>query len=137
MAQAALSKEDQLRKVPLFGQLDKKHLAEIARIADRVDVPAGEALVKQGEYGSQFVMILEGQARVEQDGVVINRLSPDDFFGEIAIIANRPRMASVIAETPMKVLAVHKSYFDDLLANTPGLWKEIAVALCDYITSKD
>jgi CRP/FNR family transcriptional regulator, cyclic AMP receptor protein len=137
MAQAPLTREQQLKKVPLFSQLGKKSLAEIARLADRIDVRPGEVVVRQGEYGDQFVMILEGEAKVERDGKVINRLSPDAFFGEIALIAHRPRTATVIAETPMKVLAVHKSHFEELLETTPGLWKDIAVALSGYITSED
>lgn len=137
MTKHEVSKEDQLRKVPLFGKLDKKHLAEIARISDIVDVPAGEVLVAEGGFGDQFLMILEGQAKVEKNGKVVNRLSENDFFGEIALIVQRPRTATVTAETPMRVLAVHGSYFKDLLENTPELWKQIAIALCHYIPSKE
>ncbi len=133
MAKNPTTKEDRLRNVPLFGDLDKRHLAEIARIADLVEVPAGEVLADQGEIGLQFIMILEGQAKVEKDGKLINRLSANDFFGEIALIANRPRTATVTAETPMSLLAVDRSHFDGLLKNTPALWKEIAIALCNYI----
>ena len=97
----------------------------------------GEVLVKEGEIGNQFIMILEGKAKVEKDGKVVNHLAQNDFFGEIALIANRPRRATVTAETAMRILAVERGYFDDLLENTPGLWKEIAIALCNYITNKE
>jgi CRP-like cAMP-binding protein len=137
MTKDVVSKEDQLRKVPLFSKLGKKSMTEIARIADVVDVPAGEVFVKQGELGNQFIMILEGKAKVEKDGKLVNHLSPNDFFGEVALIANRPRTATVTAETAMRVLAVERGYFDDLLENTPGLWKEIAIALCHYIPNKE
>jgi CRP-like cAMP-binding protein len=133
MAKKTMTKEDQLRKVPLFSKLGKKHLLEIARIADVVEVPAGEVLENEGAIGQQFAMILEGQATVEQNGKVVNRLSQNDFFGEIALIANRPRTATVTAETAMRLLAVERGYFADLLEQTPGLWKEIAIALCHYI----
>jgi len=137
MTKHVVSKEDQLKKVPLFSNLDKRHLAEIARITDVVDVPAGEALIEEGGFGDQFLMILEGQARVEKNGHVVNRLSQNDFFGEVALIVHRPRTATVTAETAMKLLAVHGSHFKDLLENTPGLWKEMAIALCHYIPSKE
>lgn len=136
MAHKIISKEDRLRQVPLFGGLDKKHLAAIARIADLVDVPKGEIVVSEGHYGGQFVMILEGEAKVEKHGEVVNRLSDNDFFGEVALIGKVPRTATVTAETDMKVLAVPKNSFHELLEQTPGLWKEIAVALCHYIPDK-
>ena len=137
MGQKAMTKEDRLRKVPLFSTLDKRHLAEIVRIADVADVPAGKVMERMGAIGHQFVLILEGQATVEQNGKVINRLSENDFFGEIALIANRPRTATVTADTAMKVLVVERNYFAELLEATPGLWKEIAIALCSYIPSTD
>jgi CRP-like cAMP-binding protein len=137
MERKTLSKEDRLRTVPLFGQLGHRTLGEIARIADVVDVPAGKVMVKQGGHGDQLIMILEGQARVEKNGEVINRLSQGDFFGEIALIAHRPRTATVTAEEAMRVLVVHVLQFDHLLETTPGLWKEIAVALCGYISDRD
>jgi len=136
MAEKIVSKEDRLRHVPLFSKLSKKHMAEIVRIADVSDAPSGEVLVKQGAIGRQFMLILEGEAKVERDGEVINRLSENDFFGEIALIAHRPHTATVTAETDMKVLVVHTSYFADLLEQTPGLWKEMAIALCHYIPAR-
>ena len=128
-----MTKEDELRKVPLFSKLGKKNLVEIARIADVVERPAGEVLVREDAIGLEFVLILEGQAKAEQCGKVINRLSQNDFFGEIGLVALRPRPATVTAETAMRLLVVEKRYFEHLLEEAPGLWKEIAIALCDYI----
>ena len=68
MADKMLSKEDELRKVPLFSGLGRKSLAEIARIADMVELPAGEVLVKEGSLGFDFIFILEGQAKAESAG---------------------------------------------------------------------
>lgn len=137
MADKIISKEDRLRQVPLFSELSKKHLTAIARIADMIDVPKGEIMVKEGGRGAQFIMILEGKAKVEKKGEVVNRLSENDFFGEIALIGNRPRTATVTAETDMKVLVVHKNRLADLLKRTPALQKAIAIALCNYIPDTD
>ena len=133
MAETIISKEDELRKVPLFSKLGRKHLAEIARIADVVDRPAGEVLVTEEAMSFEFVMILEGKAKAEQCWKVIGRLSQDDFFGEISLIAHRPGPATVTAETAVRLLVVEPGYFEDLLEQAPDLWKEIAVALCNYI----
>ena len=133
MAEKSFTKEDELRKVPLFSSLSKKNLAEVVRIADVVDVPAGKVLVKEDARNFEFLMILEGQARAEQCGRLLGRLSENDFFGEISLIAQRPSPATVTAETAVKLLVVGPRYFESLLERVPDLWKEIAIALCDYI----
>ncbi len=71
--------------------------------------------------GSEFILILEGEARVEKDREVINRLSVDDFFGEISLSDGRPRAATVIAETDMNLLVVGPRFSTRLLVITPGL----------------
>ncbi len=126
-------KRDILKQVPLFRSLSKKSLDEIAQKSDEVEMSAGTVLAKQGEIGSEFVFILEGEARIEKDGNVINHLSTDDFFGEIALIDGKPRTASVIAETDMRLLVMHARFFQPLLNTIPGLAYEVAVALCKYL----
>ncbi len=135
MAEKRITKEDELRKVPLFSKLSKKNLAEIARIADVLERPAGEVLVNEDALSFEFVMILEGQAKAEQCGKLLGRLSQNDFFGEVGLIAHRPSPATVTAETTVRLLVVEPRYFYDLLEQAPDLWKEIAIALCDYIPS--
>ena len=95
--------------------------------------PAGEVLVKEGAIGFDFLMILEGQAKAEQCGKVIGRLSQNDFFGEVSLVAHRPGPATVTAETAVTLLVVEPGYFEDLVQQVPDLWKEIAIALCEYI----
>jgi CRP-like cAMP-binding protein len=121
--------------VPLFSKLSKKNLAEIARITDMVEVKAGDVLVKEDTLNFEFIMILEGQAKAEQCGRMLGRLSQNDFFGEVSLIARRPNPATVTAETAMRLLVVEPRYFYALLDKTPDLWKEMAIALCDYIPS--
>jgi hypothetical protein len=133
VAERMTTKEDELRRVPLFSKLGKRSLKEIGRIADVVTRPAGEVLVKEGALGFDFLMILDGQARAEQCGKVIGRLAQDDFFGEVSLIAHRPGPATITAETAVRLLVVEPGYFEDLLEQVPDLWKEIAIALCEYI----
>ena len=133
MAEKMITKEDELRRVPLFGTLGRKNLKEIARIADVTTRPAGEVFVREGALGFDFLLILEGEARAEQCGKVIGRLSQNDFFGEVSLVAHRESPAAIIAETDVRLLVVEPGYFEDLLEQVPDLWKEIAIALCDYI----
>jgi CRP-like cAMP-binding protein len=126
-------KEDLLKKVPLFNNLSKRHLREIGKHVDQVQVKTGWVLAEQGEKGREFIFIVEGKARVEKDGKVIRQLSGGDFFGEISLIDGKPRTASVTAETDMTALVVHKPSFDHLLNTIPGLQKKILISLCDYL----
>ncbi len=126
-------KTDFLKKVPLFSSLSQRHLMEIAKHADQVQVATGKVLAQQGKTGWEFIFIVDGTARVEKDGKVIRRLSGGDFFGEIAMIDGEPRTASVTAETDMNLLIVHKRSFNHLLDTIPGLQKKILISLCDYL----
>ena len=108
-------KIDLLKKVPLFSNLSQRHLGEIAKHADQVQVEKGRVFVQQGKIGWEFIFIAEGKARVEKDGKVIRQLSKGDFFGEISLIDGEPRTATVIAETNMTLLIVNKTSFDHLL----------------------
>jgi len=126
-------KIDLLKKVPLFSNLSQKHLKEIAKHADQVQVEAGRVLVQEGKTGWEFIFIVEGKARVEKNRKVIRQLSGGDFFGEISLIDGELRTSSVIAETDMTLLIVHKPSFDHLLDKIPGLQKKIMISLCQYL----
>jgi CRP/FNR family transcriptional regulator/CRP/FNR family cyclic AMP-dependent transcriptional regulator len=126
-------KIDLLKKVLLFSDLSQRHLGEIAKHADQVQVEEGRVLVQQGKTGWEFIFIVEGKARVEKNGKVIRQLSGGDFFGEISLIDGEPRTSSVIAETDMTLLIVHKTSFDHLLEAIPGLQRKILISLCQYL----
>jgi len=126
-------KMDFLKKVPLFSNLNQRHLKEIAKHADQVQIEAGRVLVQEGKTGWEFIFIVEGKARVEKNRKVIRQLSGGDFFGEISLIDGELRTSSVIAETDMILLIVHKPSFDHLLDKIPGLQKKIMISLCQYL----
>jgi CRP-like cAMP-binding protein len=108
-------------------------LKEIAKHADQVQVEAGRVLVQEGKTGLEFIFIVEGKARVEKNRKVIRQLSGGDFFGEISLIDGGLRTSSVIAETDMTLLIVHKPSFDHLLDAIPGLQRKILISLCQYL----
>jgi CRP-like cAMP-binding protein len=130
-------KTDLLKKVPMFSNLSQRHLREIGKHADQVKVEVGRPLAQQGKKGSEFIFIVEGKARVEKHGRVINQLAAGDFFGEISLIDGEPRTATVTAETDMTLLVVHKTSFDHLLDTVPGLQRKILIALCQYLRSTE
>ena len=126
-------KAELLKQVPLFSDLSKRHLNEIAKHADEAKMREGTVFAKQGRTGTEFVFIVDGRAQVEKDGKVIRRISAGDFFGEISMIDRQPRTATVTAETDGTLLVVNSRSFNHLLDTTPGLRKKIMVSLCKYL----
>ena len=126
-------KTDLLRKVPMFSDLSQRHLREIGKHADEVKVEAGRVLAQQEKKGWEFILVVDGKARVEKDGKIIRELSEGDFFGEISLIDGEPRTATVTAETDMTLLVVHQTSFNRLLEDIPGLQRKILISLCSYV----
>jgi CRP/FNR family cyclic AMP-dependent transcriptional regulator len=131
------AKIDLLENVPLFSALSRRHLDLIARHADEVRRGAGEVLTRQGGLGLEFLLIVDGSARVERDGKSIARLGPGDFFGEMSLIDGKPRSATVITEAPTVLLVIHTRSFGHLLNAIPALQKKILVTLCERLRTAD
>ena len=115
-------KVELIREVPLFANLSKRELEEIASIADEIDFREGKELTRQGARGREFFVLLDGAVDVTQDGQRINQLGPGDFFGEIALI--RPsciRTATVTASTPVDALVVTAQDFHSLMQRSPKI----------------
>jgi len=126
-------KMDLLKKVPLFSRLSQRHLGKISKHVDQVQVERESVLAQEGKIGWEFILVVDGKARVEKNGKPIGQLSRGDFFGEISLIDGEPRTATVIAETDMTLLTVNQRSFDHLLDAVPGLQKKMLVALCKYL----
>ena len=92
-------------------------LAAIEQLADEVDVPAGTVLTRQGGSGQEFFVIVEGRARVERDGRHLATLGPGDFLGEMALLDERPRNATVTVDEPSRLLVIGHQDFHALLDN--------------------
>src|SRR5207302_229340 len=112
---------ERLRKVSLFDACNDKQLEFIASRVDEVDVEAGRTLTKQGQSGGEFFVILSGNAEVKRSGPVLATLGPGDYFGEIALLDNGPRTATVVAKTPMRLLVLSPGQFQDVLYQDPAI----------------
>jgi CRP-like cAMP-binding protein len=130
MAIATSEREKYLAGVPLFAGCTSTELQAVAGAAREVDLQPGEAVVDEGSQGVGFFMIVEGSARVEVHGKQINTLKSGDFFGEIALLDGGPRTASVVADTPLKVLGLTSWQFRPLLHKNPDLTLKILVQVC-------
>ena len=122
---------ERLRSVPLFRSCSDKELAFIASRADEVDIQAGRVLTERGASGGDFFIILEGNAEVDA-GQGKRTLGPGEFFGEIALIDNGPRTATVKAATPMRCLVLGHAQFRDVLHQNG----EIAVKILRAVTER-
>jgi CRP-like cAMP-binding protein len=120
---------DALRKIEIFRGLGRHQLKEIARVVDEVHTEAGQVLVRQGEMGHEFALLVEGRARVERDGRTIATLESGDFFGEMSLLDGKPRSATIISETPSTIMVMHGRDFGFLLDSVPGLAKQMLVEL--------
>jgi CRP-like cAMP-binding protein len=127
------SRLDAFRRVPLFASLDRHELEAVERIANEIAVPEGEELIAEHEPGRQFFVLLEGEAVVRRDGAVINRMEPGDFFGEIALLSDRPTTASVEAISPSRVVAIAPGDFRALLEEVPLLQMRVIQALANRL----
>jgi CRP-like cAMP-binding protein len=117
----AIEKSDLLEGVPLFGGLDEPARQAIAARAVEVEFPPHRPIARQGEVGTGFFLIVRGRVRVVHDGVTIAHLGPGDVFGEISLLDQMPRIASVVAEEDTVCLAVASWDFERLLEEQPRL----------------
>jgi len=98
---------DLLATVPLFSGLDKKQRERLARDFNERSIPAGTVIVRQGdEHGMGFFIVVAGQAAANVDGRDVAQLGPGSYFGEIALISDRVRTATVTAVTDVTVLVM-------------------------------
>lgn len=124
---------DLLRLVPLFRGMTDRSFEAIANLASEATFGAGEVLVRQGEPGHEFIILVSGRASVERDGKHVRDLGPGDFLGEISLVDASPRTATVTALEPIDALCVHRDGFADLVDRIPVFRLEVMNALTQRI----
>jgi CRP-like cAMP-binding protein len=127
------AKTELLRHVPLFARCSKRQLAEISRLADEIDFPAGKVLAREGDRGREFFVLVEGRAEVRRGDEQVNVLSDGDFFGEIALVSGRPRTATVTAASPVRALVVTEHAFGSLMRKSPEIQTKVLHALAERV----
>jgi CRP/FNR family cyclic AMP-dependent transcriptional regulator len=121
--------DEQLAAVPLFEGSSKKQLRQISSLMTRIDRPAGQVLTTEGQRGSEFFIVLEGEVEVRQGDRVIATRQTGDYVGEIALLDERPRTATVVATTPVSVEVLSRGEFMSLLAEVPELSGQIMATM--------
>jgi CRP-like cAMP-binding protein len=112
---------DTLAEVPLFEGLPKRHLRRIAKLARIRRFAAGSVLVRTGDPGRSFYVLLDGEAKVSRPGGRARRLGVGDYFGEMALLDDAPRSADVVAVGEVLALTIDRPGFTKLLRAEPAL----------------
>jgi CRP-like cAMP-binding protein/Zn-dependent protease len=106
----------ELRELPPFASLEFASLAEVREHGDWVNVTPGDTIIRQGDVGDAFFVIGSGQVEVLKDGELVATQGAGAHFGEIALLADVPRTASVVAKTPVRVFRLDREGFDRIVA---------------------
>jgi CRP/FNR family transcriptional regulator, cyclic AMP receptor protein len=113
---------ESLSGIPLFANLSGRQLRRILKSATEDRYEAGDVIVRQGGRTGTLFVILEGTAKVVKNERTVARRSAGEFIGEVAMIDQRPRTASVIAETPMRCLVLYNDDLRKLVVGDPEAW---------------
>jgi CRP/FNR family transcriptional regulator, cyclic AMP receptor protein len=122
-------KIERLKEVPLFEGCSQRQLRSVAKIARVFDVGAGTVLTRAGEPGDEFFLIIDGTARVEVSAEKQVSLHPGEFFGEMSLLDGGPRSATVVADTPVRLLVISRRHFSVLIKEVPGLTQTLLITL--------
>ncbi len=114
-----------LHEVPFFSVLGKKDLERVAQQTDEVDIPAGKVITREGDIGHEFFVIEDGTAEVVKDGRHVGDLGPGDFFGEVALLEEERRTATVTATSPMRLIVMTRQSFRAMDQSMPGIHAEV------------
>jgi CRP/FNR family transcriptional regulator, cyclic AMP receptor protein len=129
MATHTDEKLELLKRVPLFAGLGRKEIEEIGRLAEEIDVPAGRVLMREGQTGQEFFVIVEGNVLIERGGRELRTLGAGDFLGEIALVDDGPRTATATVETNAALLVLAHREFHSLMDQFPSVRTAVLQAL--------
>lgn len=125
-----------LAAIPLFAGLPERELDAVAHAASELEVASGDALMTEGEFGHALFAIEDGAAEVSIDGASVGAVGPGDVIGEIAVLASGRRTASVVATTPLRVIALFKRDVWALDQRAPEAARRLRTALEKHLASR-
>ena len=126
-----------LRSTPLFASVPDDTLSRVAELASEKSHDAGKVIVRQDGRAHAFHLILEGEVEVVADDVAVATLGPRDHFGEIAVVNDARRNATVTAITPVRVLAIDTVSFRRLAASDAALMDALPPSIAERLANRD
>jgi CRP-like cAMP-binding protein len=121
----------ELAVMPLFAGLTAHQTEDVAGCVIERRVKAGKTLLTQGQWGHEFLLVLDGELEVRRDGQTIATIGPGGYVGELAVLDEVRRNATVVARTPVVVGSIESSLFGPLLVDIPVLAERIAGSVPD------
>ena len=133
------TKVQALKGVPLFEGLSHRELVQLERVCEDLEVEQGTVLCTEGEVGREFFVLVDGKVQVIRKGRRVATLTGGDFVGEIALVTELPRTATVTAETPVRLFVLTSREFDAVLDRNPKVERKVLRALARRLaeTSSD
>jgi CRP/FNR family transcriptional regulator, cyclic AMP receptor protein len=123
------TKVQALKGAPLFDGLSRNELTQLARVSEDLEVEPGKVLCNEGEIGQEFFVIVDGKVKVTRKGRRVATRSSGQFVGEIALLEDVPRTATVTAETPVRLFVLTRKDFRHLLDTNPSVERKVLRAL--------
>jgi CRP/FNR family transcriptional regulator, cyclic AMP receptor protein len=137
MATKTDQKLELLKRAPLLAGLGRKDIEEVGRLVDEVDVDAGYVLIREGQQGREFFVIVSGTVQIDRAGTVIRTMGPGEFLGDIALLTEGPRTATATTLTPASLLVLGHREFHSLLDQFPSIRLAVLEALAVRIQDLD
>ena len=134
---AADRKIEHLAQVKMFSSLSKKELGLISKASEVIKVPEGTEIVKEGQIGHEFYLILNGTATVRRNGRRIASLQTGDYFGEMALLDRGPRSATVTADGHCELLVIGQREFMAVLDQVPAVAHKLLVNMASRLREAD
>jgi CRP-like cAMP-binding protein len=126
-----------LSGVALFSPCAKHELRRIAGLVDEVEAPKGRVLAREGQPGSEFFVVVKGSATAKRSGRKVATIGPGSFFGELALLDQGPRAATVTADTDMQLLVLTSRAFSSLLDDVPSVSRRILRGMAERLRSAE
>jgi CRP/FNR family transcriptional regulator, cyclic AMP receptor protein len=127
------AKVELLKKVPLFADCSKAELRELAKSADELDLREGTVLTREGRPGREFFVLIDGTVKVTKDGKKVAELKGGDWLGEISLLTEKPRTATVTATSPVDVLVITDRRFRSVVETMPSIALKVLSRVSDRL----
>jgi CRP/FNR family cyclic AMP-dependent transcriptional regulator len=128
---------EMLEEAPLWSGLSKKELKSMVSFAKERTFESGDTIVKKGEGGIGFYLILDGAVEIRSDGKTLSKLGPGEFFGEMSLLDNQPRSADVVTVQPSRVLILTAWHFRGAVSSNPKIAMKILQELVHRLRNAD
>jgi CRP-like cAMP-binding protein len=128
---------EHLTQVSLFSGCTRDELRKLSRRTTDIPIAEGHILVKEGDRGLEFFVIVSGRAKVSRKGETVGELGPGDFFGELSLLIDADRNATVTALTPMEAIVLSRREFEAALADAPRMTRKIMSGMARRLAEYD